>query len=348
MKNLMNKRGGKTMKRTFLFIAISAIIITNFTACNPKSKAQPGTTSSGSIKIGMAAFMMGQEWYQNIVAGAENRARELGVEFIVADGNNDSSIQVTAIENFIAQKVNAIVISPVDANALITVVKQAKANGIKVICESNMVEGADTRVGISDFESGKTTGLWFAKYAKANGIKPKLLILGYKALENCRNRVEGFKAGMTEGGLEYTVAIEVDGGFREASMNATIDALTAHPDINAVFGINDDSTLGAISAIKQVGLNLENFTTILYGLEGVAGRTSLNDGSAAAGLSMFPEYVGTTCVNAAMDAINGKPLPDMYVSPTIVVEKKDFNTYFTDVGGVFKLNFAAVDRLVNQ
>jgi len=315
----------------------------------PKEAEAAPEEGDKQIKIGMATFMMAQEWYQNIVAGGQVKADELGVELIVADANNDSAKQVEMIENLISQNVDAIIISPVDAKALVGVVKKAQDAGIKVICESNMVEGADTRVGVSDRESGIICGEWYAEYAKANNIDPKILILGYQSLENCQNRSEGFKEGMDNAGLEYEVVIEVDGGFREESMNAATDAFTAHPDINTVFGINDDSTLGAMSAIKQAGLEDKGITTILYGLEGVAGRGALkNDELATAGLSTFAEYVGNTCIKAAMDAIAGEELPEEYISPSVVLDKTNFDEYFTENGDTFDVNFAAVDKLVEQ
>ncbi len=72
--------------------------------------------------------------------------------------------------------------------------------------------------------------------------------------------------------------MEVDGGFREASLDAATDAFTAYPDINFVFGINDDYSLGAGAAIKFAGLDQKNIVNILYGLERVAGRTALSKG----------------------------------------------------------------------
>lgn len=303
-------------------------------------------TKSGNsdLKIGMVTYMMAQEWYQNIVAGAQEKADSIGAELTVADANNDASKQVELVENMITKGVDAIIISPVDTKSLVNVVKKAQEQGIKVVCESNKVEGADTRVGIPDKECGITSGNWFAEYVKANNIDPKILILGYESLENCKNRTEGFKEALEKSGIKYEIVTEVDGGFREESMNATIDALTAHPDINAVFGINDDSTLGAVSAIRQVGSG-NDFVTMLYGVEGAAGREALkSDDLVTAGLCSFPEYVGSVCVDAAVDAVAGNAKEE-YISPTTVIEKKDFDQYFTKDGDSYKVNFEAVDKL---
>ncbi len=305
-----------------------------------------GNVADKNYKIGFAAYMMGQEWYQNIAAGAQARADELGVELRVADCNNDSNTQVSAIENFIIQQVDAIIVSPVDVNTLGTVTAEATADGIKIVAESNMIPGAVTRVGQSDKDSGKKAGAWYAEYAKRNNISPKLLILGYKALDNCRARVEGFKEALDEAGIEYEVKIEVDGGFREASLKAATDAFTAHPDINCIFGINDDSTLGAVVAARSANLDESKIVAIIYGLEGAAGRAALEEGGIyAAGLSMFPEFVGAACVDAAVAALEGEDLPENYASPTIVIPASDFSTFFIESDGQYRVNFDAVREL---
>ncbi|MCC8165049.1 MAG: sugar ABC transporter substrate-binding protein [Planctomycetes bacterium] len=297
-------------------------------------------------KIGFAAYMMGQEWYQNIAAGAQARADELGVELRVADCNNDSNTQVSAIENFLIQQVDAVIVSPVDVNTLGTVVAEATADGVKVVAESNMIPGAVTRVGQSDKDSGKKAGAWYAGYAKENNITPRILILGYKALDNCRARVEGFKEALDEAGIDYEVKIEVDGGFREASLKAATGALTAHPDINCIFGINDDSTLGAVAAVRSANLDESGIVAIIYGLEGAAGRAALQEGGIyAAGLSMFPEFVGAACVDAAVAALEGEDLPENYASPTVVIPAADFSAFFIEEDGAYLVNFAAVRGL---
>lgn len=304
------------------------------------------TEEQKNYTIGFSAYAMQQEWYQNISAGAEEEAKSLGITLQTVDADTNSATQLEAIENFITQKVDAIIISPVEADALAPVVKEAEDAGIKVICESNMVDGADTVVGISNYEAAYSVGQYFAEYCKENSFTPKMLILGYEALENCRQRVEGFKAGMDDAGVEYEVLTEQDGGFREASLTAATDAFTAHPEINSVFGINDDSTIGAVEAAKALGMDLDAMCAITYGLEGIAGRTALyNGGAYKFALASFPEAVGVSCVDAAVAAIEGKELPQQYESPTAIVSQEDFKDYFVQNGEKWDINFDKLAEL---
>lgn len=310
------------------------------------STSDTGTEGGKSYKIGFSAYAMQQEWYQNISAGAQQEADSMGIQLDVIDADTNATTQLESIENFITQGVDAIIISPVEPESLAPVVKEAEEKGIKVICESNMIDGADTVVGVTNYDCAYGLGTKFAEYCEENDVDPKLLILGYESLENCRQRVEGFKAGMEDAGLEYEVLTEIDGGFRETSLNVATDAFTAHPDINAVFGINDDSTIGAVEAAKALGMDLDSICAITYGLEGKAGRNALYEGGAYKfGLASFPEAVGMTCVDAAVAAIEGEELPETYESKTAVVTREDFEDYFIEDGDTWSINFDKLSSL---
>jgi len=305
-----------------------------------KSSSDESTETSKGYKIGFSAFAMQQEWYQNIASGAKNEAESRGIQLDIVDADSNATTQLESIENFITQGVDAIIISPVEADSLAPVVKTAEEKGIKVICESNMVEGADTVVGMSHYDVAYQIGTYFAEYCKENNVEPKLLILGYEPLENCRQRVEGFKTGMDDAGLEYEVKTEIDGGFREVSLNVATDAFTANSDINCIFGINDDSTIGAVEAAKALGMDLDSIYAITYGLEGKAGRSALYEGGAYKfALASFPEAVGSSCVKAAVAAIEGEELPELYESPTAIVTHDDFEEYFIKNGDTWDINF---------
>ena len=128
-------------------------------------------------KFGYVVNDMSHEWYQNIVKGAQARAAELGIELKVADAAMDVSKQVSQLENMITDGVDVLIITPVDVKALAAIMNEAAQANIPVVSESNVIEGAKTYVGIDNLSGGKKAGEWFAAYAKANNIDPKILIV---------------------------------------------------------------------------------------------------------------------------------------------------------------------------
>lgn len=301
-----------------------------------------------TVRIGYCVNFMSHEWYQNICLGAQVRADELGVELLLADANNDASTQISMCENLLASDIDVLCITPVDANVLGSIISQANEMGIPVITESNVVEGAVTYVGISNYTGGYLAGEWLVNYCSENEFVPKLLIVGVPSLEDCRNRVAGFKAALEDSGIEYAIAQEIDGeGLKEVVVERSTDALTAHPDINCVFGINDDSATGAMQAYKAAGLDESALVAIGFGFEGQVGQQALlSDGPYKAALAMFPNYVGVGLIDASMKVVAGEEMPEHYETPIVVITEENFETYYdANEDGSYSIDFEAVRSL---
>ena len=316
-------------------------------AASPDQAGQAPAT--GGLVFGYVVNDMSHEWYQNIVIGARARAEELGIELRVADAAMDVARQVNQLETYINEGVDALLITPVDVAALASVMAQAEEAGIPVITESNVVPGAVTYVGINNTEGGRMAGEWFAQYALENNIDPRILIVGLPAFEDCRQRVQGFKEGMDAAGLDYTIVQEVDGqGSKETSLMVSQDAFTANPDINVIFGINDNSTTGAMAAFTEAGLDESTLTAIGFGFEGNVGREALLDGGPyKAAVAMFPDYMGVSLINASYKVVNGEAVPENYESGTVVITQDNFSEFYSLEDGVYVTNFRAIDALMD-
>lgn len=335
------------MKKRMWSIILSGAILTGLSAGMAQNVMAEDTEG---LVFGYVVNDMSHEWYQNIVKGAEARAEELGIELKVADSAMDVAKQVTQIENLLTEGVDVQIITPVDVKALGAVVADAAAYDVPVISESNVVDGAKTYVGIDNVSGGRKAGEWFAEYAKENNIDPKILIVGLPAFADCRQRVEGFKAALEESGIEYEIVQEVDGqGSKETSLKVSQDALTAHPEVNVIFGINDNSTTGAMAAYKEAGLDESKLTAIGFGFEGNVGREALlSGGPYKAAVAMFPDYVGVSLIDAAVMAAKGEELPENYESGTTVITQENFSDFYTEDGDSYVTNFEAIRALMEE
>ncbi len=132
-----------------------------------------GPEAEGRLKVGYIVNFMSHEWYQNICAAAEARAAELGVDIVIADANLDIAAQISKAENMIAQGVDVLALTPVDAKALGVVIERARAQGIRVLTESNPAVGAETYVGIDNRAAGRKAGDWFVEHVAATGSTRK-------------------------------------------------------------------------------------------------------------------------------------------------------------------------------
>ena len=327
------------MKKWLTMVLVLCMLGT-LTACNKPKEEE-------TLEIGYACSTMAHEWYAIIGQGAARRAEDRGVKLTIADPAMDSSKQISYIENFVTQEVDALIVTAVDPSTLGNVTNQAKEAGIPIVCESVALDNQDSYVGIADYEAAYAIGVWMGENAEED---LKVLVVGQPVYEACRNRVQGFLDGLKSTGAPYEVVQEVDGnGAKEDSLTVCTDALTAHPEVNVIFGINDNSATGGMNAYLEQGLDPEKLTVLGFGFEGAVGREALlGDTPYKAAVAMFPEYVGAKIVDAAIDAANGEA-QELYQVLTVVITKDNFDQfYIQDEEGNYLTNFDAIDKLLAE
>jgi len=151
---------------------------------------------------------------------------------------------------------------------------------------------------------------------------------------NTDARSRGFADGLRELPAERYVLYRVDGhGLRETARRIVSDALAVHPEIDVIFGINDDSTLGALDAYRDAMLDDRRLLLASFGLEGNAVKELMEQGTPyTVSVAMFPELVGRACVDAAVCACHGCSLPERVITPFTVVTPETL-AHFYQRGG---------------
>lgn len=331
------------MRMTRLLPAVLALALAAVSGC--------AAADDGKVKIGYVVNFGSHEWYQNVVKGAEDTAKEEGYDFEWADANVDLAKQISQCENMLTKGVDVLMLSPVDPDGLSSVMSQAEEQETPVVTESNTVPGAKTAVGIKNLEAAKLLGEWAGDYiTNTLHTKAKVLIVGLPTQVDTRDRVSGFKQGLEASGADFEIVQEVNGGgLKDQALDVSADAITAHPDINMIFGINDDSALGGTQAYQEAGLDISKLTTLGFGVEGRAGKGALTSGGPyKAGLGMFPEYVGRTLIEQAKAIHDGKEVPERTITPATVLTADNLSQYYTKDGDDWKINYDAVKGLLEQ
>ena len=114
-------------RRKIVLAAVAAGLLTAIAGCGEKK--------NDNIRIAMVVKSLGNGFFDAAHTGANDAARELkNVEIIYTGPTTPSAEgQIEIINSLISQKVDAIVISANDPNALVPITKKAMARGIKVI-----------------------------------------------------------------------------------------------------------------------------------------------------------------------------------------------------------------------
>ena len=261
--------------------------------------------------VGHVTNYLVHEWYQNETKGEKARADDYKIDFTINDANLDLQKSLAAVDDYLAKDVNALVFTPVNEKASGPTIQKA-AKSVPVVCEGSPTDGCATLVSIDDYKAGEQVGVWAGNYVKENfGGKASILDVGLPALTTTVARSKGFVAGIQSVLPDAKVAQSVDGtGLKDVAVKVSADALTAHPDVNVIFGINDDSALGGLQAYTAAGMDLSKVLVVGFGCEGLACKSALEQGGPyKVSAAMFPEYQGRLLIDAAIAAFNGTALP---------------------------------------
>jgi ribose transport system substrate-binding protein len=298
--------------------------------------------------IGHVTNYLVHEWYQNETKGEAVRAKEHGIDFSINDANLDLQKSLAAVDDYVAKGTSVIVFTPVNEKASGPTIKKVADSKIPVVCEGSPTDGCTTLVSIDDYAAGFKVGVWAGNYAKDNfGGKAQILDVGLPALSTTVARSKGFVDGIHSVLADATVAQSVDGkGLKDEAVKVAADALTAHPDVNIIFGINDDSALGGLQAYKAAGMDTSKLLVVGFGCEGKACKNALMEGGPyKVSAAMFPEYQGRLLIDASVAAFNNVELPPHIVAPTLPMTKDILADYYTKDGDNFTPNFDAIAKI---
>ncbi len=247
----------------------------------------------------------------------EEKAAELGVEVIVLDGQNSAPKQVADLEAMIVQGVNAIMVSPLDVNALTAVCQDAITDGIPVLNVDRRVENVNgllAFVGANNVAGGEAQANWLMKQFP-NGARV-VNLQGQPGSSPAIDRNKGLHNILDPLSDKYPIVAEQTANFMRADgltvTQAILQSLDTPPDV--IVAANDDSALGALEALDSAGLvgkvKVIGFDAMPHAL------TSIRDGKLDATIEM--EF-GGQFQHALEVAVNhlrdGKPGEDKIYIP---------------------------------
>jgi fructose transport system substrate-binding protein len=249
---------------------------------------------------------------QAATAEAEKHGAKLLARFGKFDGDNEG--QVAAIENFISAGVKGILITPSNSTGVLGAVKKARDKGILVIgldTATDPADAVDATLATDNFQAGVLQG----QYArKALGDKvPKLAMLdgapgGTVDVQRHNGFLKGF--GIQEGDPAIVGKQNTHGALDEGQ-TAMENLLTAHPDINVVYTINEPAAEGAYAVIKKAGKQKDIVLTSIDG--GRLGVQYVKDGKIAATVMQFPKKMAVRGVDYVIDFVKTGKKPSGFI-----------------------------------
>ncbi|NMB21613.1 MAG: sugar ABC transporter substrate-binding protein [Firmicutes bacterium] len=189
-----------------------------------------GFASEKQYTIGATIWDMSNPFYSNFIEGLNDGAKEFNFNLLLRDGQGDPNTQVGIVRQFLAEKVDMIVIVPGDAQAVVPVIIQANQAGIPVIAANNQVgEGAEivTFVGADDYYFGQQQARLLIEAIGEKGNVAYLM--GELGTSAQVMRQAGFENVLADyPGIKIVASIS-DGWDSAKSLAATQDILLKHP-----------------------------------------------------------------------------------------------------------------------
>jgi len=212
--------------------------------------------SGDPIVIGFSAPAADHGWMAAITENARAYAAEHeDVDLRVADGTNDVNLQISQVETFINDGVDAIVLLPFDGAALTPVALQAMAAGIPVINVDREFDDPNaSRVTIlgDNYGMGVSAGQYICSQLGDNPDAVVAEIAGIDSLPLTQDRSRGFADALDECGLEVNNRVAAEFTV-ESGEEAASNLLQAAPHIDAIWNHDDDQGVGVMAAIANSG-----------------------------------------------------------------------------------------------
>jgi ribose transport system substrate-binding protein len=298
------------------------------TGLNTGSGSSNGSSSSTSTKkpselnIGVSISTTNNPYFVSMDDAITAMAKKNATKITISDAQNDSATQLNDIQNFISQKVNAILVNPVDSDAIVPAIKSANTAGIPVICMDRGANGGDvlTTIASDNVAAGKMAA---DAIFDALGKGAKVLELsGTPGASSTIDRGKGFEDEAKAKGL--TIVLSQGANFdRTTALNTTQNMLQAHPDAQAIFAQNDEMALGAMKAVQAAKLKIDIF--------GIDGQDDTHDaiaaGNVTATIAQAPAKIGEMALQAAYDHAAGKTVEKTMNSPIYLVTKDNVDQY---------------------
>lgn len=233
-----------------MFFVLTLIPIIGF-GCGNKNKNKV-------LNIAVVPMGSTHEFWKSIHAGAEKAARELGVKVLwkgpLKEDDRDEQLEI--IENFTSQKVDAIVVSPMDDRTLVRAVKDAKAIGIPTILVNSGLQGNDcvSFIATENYNGGVMGAGFMGKLMNGKG---KIIVVRVSESEvTGRERENGFIATIKKDfpGMEILSDNQYAGLTTETAYRTCENLLNRFPEVEAIFTPNESTTFGCLRALQDKAL----------------------------------------------------------------------------------------------
>ena len=266
----------------------------------------------------------------SLVKGMNDEGAIYGAKITYFDPAYDPVQQVSMIEDCISRKPDVIVVDAVDPDAVVPALKKASEAGIPVLMQNADTTAAGHAytaafIGTQSYDQGFAVGQMIVK--ALNGKGNVVVITGKSGQTDTVNRTAGMQAAFKDANATIKVlAVQPADWSKDKAVTVMQDFLTRFPKIDAVFGEDDPTALGALEAIQA-----ENQKGIkVFGVNGNKDACAAIKAGQMYGTDLQMSYlVGVYTVRAAYDVTHHRLIPRTILAPTAPVTRANIDKWMS-------------------
>ena len=324
-------------------IAMSAVVLSMLmlvvSAC-----ARSGD-GGGSLTVGYAGPTLNNAFFVGLQKGVRDGAKKYGFELKETNANGDAGTQFNQTQDLITQDVDALILVPIDSQGIVPAVKAANNADIPVYTLDRGADGGELAsvVETNNIQAGQKGANYIVDLLKDRYGKPQGNVVDLQGLVGttaAADREKGFQGVMKKYPDIEIVANQPADFDQEKALNVTTNILQANKQIDAIFGANDDNTVGAIRAIDSADRYeppSSDDHIYVVGIDGTAqALQAIRQGKQTATVSQNPIKMAETAMKFINEQENtGKTPPKTFYYPTIVIDKQNIDSQAVKDYGVW-------------
>jgi ABC-type sugar transport system substrate-binding protein len=306
----------RSIKSRTAALALAAIAMSTVVLSGCSATASSGSSTAAAAKCGTIGFVplnQIQSIFVDQATAAKKWASEHGCKLLVGDANNDPLTQANIIDNWVdAHQVDAIIVAPIDVNALKPSLTKAADAKIPTLVNGGLTKpfAPHEVVVATDWikygqHAGEATAACIKQKFHGKGV---VAILGGPQLPGTivTGRINSEVSTIKKLAPKSKIVANVNGqGQTLASQNAFAALLLKDPTINSVTGTNDDSMDGVVNAITAAGKDPSQYCIV--GLDATAqGLANLKAGKFYATVDLQPNKQVTEGLTVLTAMVNHK------------------------------------------
>ena len=313
------------MKRLLYVAAVLALAV----GCHEEPVETQNLTENPDVDeqytIAVVPKGLAHQFWQTVKAGADAAGDEFGAR-IIWNGpaeETDVSGQVNIINDLLNRQVDALVMAATNDEALAPVVERAVEKGTPVVTiDSGVKSDAPVTFVATDNVAGAEAAAH--KLAELIGGEGDVVVIPFlRGAASSDLREEGFEKGIKEYPNITVLPPKYSQSNPNTAMSVTKDLLTAHPNVKGIFAANEPGAIGAVQALKTSGKAGEiKVVAFDASPQEIA---ALENGSLQALVVQNPFAMGYEGVKAAIDAIEGREVPERIDTGVTIVTQENFN-----------------------